>query len=168
MLHFEQAGQISAIGVDTLASAVVASDLARNNPDRKNISPDGTITVDATFGFLFSKSAAALPAISPLDPSGSETTLAECVQQLAQVAPDEFSMISYFEYYVDLSFRANTDVEDLRRAEEAAANSLQRSGIVWSALAGSSLSSSSSSSSSFLFVVAYDGCTRRALVLIFA
>jgi hypothetical protein len=52
-----EAGTIIAIAVDTLASAVVASDLARNDPNRKNISPDGAISVDATFGFLFSKAA---------------------------------------------------------------------------------------------------------------
>ena len=47
MLLALQNATLDAIAVDTLSSAVVASDMTNNDPDRPNVKPDGTVQVDA-------------------------------------------------------------------------------------------------------------------------
>ena len=79
-------GKVNAVAVDTLASAVVVSDMAYNNPSRANIRPDGQIAETTTFGVLFSKSMAELSAQSKvIDSSGMN--LAACVSALSQTGP---------------------------------------------------------------------------------
>lgn len=97
--------------------------------------PDGTVQVDATYGFLFSKAAAEIPASTTIIGNGEASTLAECVQQLSQTAPGEYNMVSYFEAYVDLSFRQNSDASQLDAAEAAATRSLKSAAIMCPVLA---------------------------------
>jgi len=135
MVDALQNKSLDAIAVDTLSSAVVAADMTSNNPDRPNVRPDGTVQVDATYGFLFSKAAAEIPASTTIIGNGEASTLAECVQQLSQTAPGEYNMVSYFEAYVDLSFRQNSDASQLDAAEAAATRSLKSAAIMCPVLA---------------------------------
>ena len=86
-------GEVTAVAVDTLASAVVVSDLSHNDPDRTNIRPDGQIVETTTFGVLFSKKMASLAASSTVIDS-TDMQLSECVTALSQTGPAEYNMVS--------------------------------------------------------------------------